>query len=467
MREPLCIASKNAYFPTSVPVVQPEDIENYGLQHVSFILVDLTEWRAGYRQLVDIRTNPLPHIYLKPVVFVGGSTHIPKEILGAADGMISHEDDDAELRAWTSRLEPINQRIDSIKQISEIGDSNTAFKVLRFIDSRDEEFTPVNSPNDTTGYVYPMLKPFFPKQDFGLIETLDYLHSQHLLSGRFIKKAYACTHCGCAFLNFYETCPDCSSGDLRIEELIHHFRCAYVGEKSDFKSEDGMICPKCDRALKHIGVDYDKASVMYHCNNCRNVFQEPQVMTACYNCSRETDPEYQVIRDIRAYTVTALGKNAALYGMDSLLQNILEKKITTIPFEVFKLFFKVEIARIERYKQSQSCLCMLRLDAINRIYEKIGKRSTEIFDELSDAFKASLRASDLFSVKDETIFLIILTETSHENAQTVIGRLKDRVQSLMHANLNLDCRVASEIQAIVKGVDIEKTIEKFLKTHAA
>ena len=36
-----------------------------------------------------------------------------------------------------------------------------------------------------------------------------------------------------------------------------------------------LICPKCHKKLRHIGVDYDRPAVVYTCNDCENSFTSP------------------------------------------------------------------------------------------------------------------------------------------------------------------------------------------------
>ena len=469
MRKSICISSKEEWPPAvDLPVCSIETLTTVDLDAVSFLLVAFADWQVGYGQLQQIRCHLNPQLYLKPILFFSPSEDTPREVLQAADGIIRANECPLErsFNDWSSKVEPVNARIQQLKELSTSGDSNIAFKVLRFIETRSADFKPCPSATTTSGYLYPSLQPLFPKQDIGVLETLQYLEEQKLLSGQFINRSYACTHCGCAFLNFFETCPDCSSGDLRTDELIHHFKCAYVGELADFRQGEILVCPKCDRHLKHIGVDYDKTSIVYHCRTCSNIFQEPTVMTSCYNCQRDTDPEIQVNREIKSYAITAIGENAARYGMDSLLQTILETKIQALPFDVFKAFVKLEIARIERYKVSRSCFVVLRIRGIDQIYGHLGRRATEIFNELSEALKTSLRSSDIFSVHNETIFLIILTETPKKNAQVAISRLKDRILNLLTSNLNMEFKVDDVLYPLSAAVDVEETIETFLKTYA-
>jgi len=470
MKTAVFISSANMETPPAdIPIADIANLQVVDQDTVSFFLVDFSDWQAGYRQLCEIRRALTPALYLKPVIFLNGPETAPRDISMSADGLISLTEHplSEQLENWAAKFEGINAKIHQFSNLSAEGETNIAFKVLRYIASRNMEIQPVPSVHTINGHIFPPLQPLFPKPDTGVLETLEYLETQKLLAGTFINHAYTCTHCGCAFLNFFETCPDCGSNDLSTDELIHHFKCAYVGELSEFRRDDNLICPKCDKLLKHIGVDYDKTSIVYHCNQCSNVFQEPGIMTACYNCLRETEPENQVQRTIKSYTITAIGENAGLYGMDSLFQNILERKLHALPFAAFKAFFRVERSRIKRYGLSTSSLAVLQFSGIEELYVRLGSRTHEIFNEISEAFKDGLRSSDVFSIRNETLFLVILTETSQQNGKLAILRLKERIDSLLKTNLDLTIDIHFAIEQFSSDLDLDTCLEKFLHDHAA
>lgn len=190
-------------------------------------------------------------------------------------------------------------------------------------------------------------------------------------------------------------------------------------------------------------------------------------MTSCYNCWRETKPEDQVIRQIQSYSITAIGINAAKYGMDSLLQSILESKLDTISHFIFKKILKLESERIARYKISTSSIVIMRLSGIETIYERLGRRSSEVFTEISKALQEQLRSSDVFSVRDENIFLILMPETPVQRAELAISRLNDRIASLLTTNLNIDCTIHKTIKAVNSDIVLDQEIEHLLRTNAA
>src|SRR5262249_49631791 len=76
-------------------------------------------------------------------------------------------------------------------------------------------------------------------------------------------------------LNFREVCPVCSSPNVEVADLVHHFRCAFVAPSSRFARGSRLVCPKCDRELKHIGVDYEKPAQSFSCRPCGAAFREP------------------------------------------------------------------------------------------------------------------------------------------------------------------------------------------------
>jgi hypothetical protein len=109
-----------------------------------------------------------------------------------------------------------------------------------------------------------------------VLDALDWAEKEGLVWPDFQERIYVCSSCSGGFLSFREVCPHCKSSNIDGEDLVHHFPCAYIGPVSDFQMEDSSVlnCPKCNKDLHHIGVDYDKPVVINHCNNCDSIFQD-------------------------------------------------------------------------------------------------------------------------------------------------------------------------------------------------
>jgi len=469
LKEPLVIKSvKPLSFSSTLRTVAVDQLDTLDLGGVSYFIVDGGHPQDALELLAFIRSQISQDVYLKPVVLVRGTLELPRLLEQATDGVLleSELQDSRRVNNWAAKLESVNAKIERLRAIT-TGQANLAFRILRFVFTRGEKLTPVLSAENRVGYIYPKLAPFFSTEDTGQFEILEYLESQRLLNGEFLNKSYNCTHCGCAFLNFYQVCPECGSSDLAEEELIHHFKCAYVGELSDFVQGEKLVCPKCNSTLKHVGADYDKASAVYRCNVCRAVSQEPDVMTVCYNCQRETEPENQVVREVKSYTITSVGTNAALYGVDSLLQNILKSSLDAVSYEVFKRYVSIEKKRIERYKLSSSSLALLQFNGIDEIYKKMGARAAEIFKEVRTAFQEQFRDSDLFCVKDENIFLILFTETTTENAEIAVNRVENRIAELLHTNLEIESKLTANTESVHAEIDVDVSVERLLQRNAS
>lgn len=464
MRKP-CLITRDVHAAAqNILSVDPAMVDEPDSQDIAYWIVDMHDWRAGWQLVAALREHLSPKVYLRPLVYLNADNSMPEEISKAADGHLPGGlEDNKGLEELASRFEVTNQWIDHLPDAHSAVDTNIAFKVLRLIASRNSEQEPVTTVRRISGYVYPLLEPLFSKRDEGVLEILEFLETQKLITGRFVSKAHFCSSCNSAFINFKEACPQCGADDLSVDELVHHFRCAYMGAMSDFQRGSSMVCPKCDRELHHIGVDYDKPSIMYKCNQCSHGFQDPSIMTTCYNCGRSTEPENQNSRVISAYSISAIGQNAASYGMEALFTKILDSELQLHSFDAFKDFYHIEAARIRRYKKSDSSLVMIALRDIDKLYVRLGGRATEVFGELSTVFRTVLRQSDVITARNESIFFVIMTETSATHAERAVERLREGITGLLANNLDFAPEMSSLIKTVSTDMDLDQTLEAFLK----
>jgi GGDEF domain-containing protein len=458
--------------PLELPLRGKADETNWrGLEagaDADYFLIE-TGGEAQARKIIGfVRQKLMPSVYLKPLVLVSNWTDLPRTLQGQADFYISSLQQNQQLPAsLLDEIEAINRRINALQEQKLKADTNLALRVIRFLYTRDKEIEPTPSIHSRGGYTYPGLESLFSAPDQSLWQTLDFLHAQHLVQTRFITKTHQCASCGCAFLNFKEICPQCQSEELDADDLVHHFRCGYTAELSDFRQQEKLVCPKCDQTLRHIGVDYDKPSMMYHCRSCDHRFQEPEIVTTCYDCHRTAPPEHQAHRRIDAYKLSMLGENAALFGIDSLFASILETRLQVLPLDLFERFISVEKARITRYKISHSSLLLIDIKGLEQIYLTLGERTSEVYEELANLFHAMLRSSDLISSRNESLFLILLTETSSDDAKIVEMRLSNGVSELLKASLGATPEIITVISNIDSELDLTTYLETFLSEHHA
>jgi GGDEF domain-containing protein len=304
--------------------------------------------------------------------------------------------------------------------------------------------------------------PFFARIDESLFQVLGFLKSQGLLNGVFESKAHFCGQCQSAFLNFMEICPQCGSPDLHADDLIHHFECGFVGNEADFGAGQHRRCPKCRLGLRQLGVDYDKPSAVSVCNSCGHTSQDPQVTTHCYSCGAKASPDDLLQRTIWRYGLTALGTNAARFGLDGLFRSILAHEVGALPLSAFRQILANEISRIKRYAKPPSTLGMFAVGELEQVYLRLGDRAGEIFEEISAAIRALLRDSDVIASLNDAIFLILLVETPAAGAQRALARLETAVTDLLETNLQEALTFTTASHPVTGEDTVDGLIEKIV-----
>ncbi|MCH5236326.1 MAG: hypothetical protein J1E95_00820 [Muribaculaceae bacterium] len=123
---------------------------------------------------------------------------------------------------------------------------------------------------------------------------------------RLVDRIHICKECGDSHQLFIECCPKCKSSDIQQESMIHHFRCANISPESTYFKDGALVCPKCRRTLRHIGVDYDRPATVFSCF-CGNTFMQSAMKVMCTNCSHISTPEELIPTDVYEYKLTPAG----------------------------------------------------------------------------------------------------------------------------------------------------------------
>lgn len=415
--------------------------------------------------LATIRQHAAPDVYLRPVVRIGN----PEDSLTAAvDHKLAPETVSRVLvEGLAERFHRVNEWVAGLTDSSAAVDVDPAFRILRFIASRGIEVAPVMTADTPEGFIYPNLTPLLDtfRDSPSMLDILGFLNTQQLIRGRFVTRCHFCSHCLCAFLNFKETCPDCGSEDIEADELLHHFRCGHVGAHDDYTTSDGLVCPKCERPLRQIGVDYDKPSVVFQCKDCRHRFQSPTVLSTCFRCGRSQEPEHQLQRRIMTWEPTAMGNSAALYGMDQLFTRVLDTHLDLWEFDALKRFIQVEAARIRRYGLSESAVIVLHFTNLSDLYVQLGQQVARVFGELAQLLKSVLRQSDLIAARGESTFILVLTETMAYQAERIIERIEQGIAELMEGNLDFKPALRSKAWKLTSDLDVNRALESLIEDH--
>ena len=142
----------------------------------------------------------------------------------------------------------------------------------------------------------------------------EFIHFNHVLlelgyakRKNFVERIHVCPHCKGSHLFYMEACPKCNSSLLKEEPVLHHFRCANISPESSYAYDGELRCPKCHQFLRHIGVDYDRPSSVYTCQECSHTFLHTRMKVYCSSCQKNFRPSDLLATDIYSYEFTSEG----------------------------------------------------------------------------------------------------------------------------------------------------------------
>ena len=276
-----------------------------------------------------IRSSHTNSLSVIPLIYTGPLKKIPNHYRANLDGCQSFKS----VMSQTTRIKLLIDKLRKIKFQDEHSEKDSsALKVLSYIYVRDSKLESYKSRMNWQGYSYPILNLRYKGLE-KVNDVLSNLVKEDFLIGVKKDEIHCCTSCDSNYLNFVEVCPSCGSSDLHYEELIHHFRCAYVGKQSDFQNDSGgMTCPKCEKDLKHIGMDYDRPSYIHVCNSCHEEFMEPKMEAVCFDCDEVNSVDVLTKYEINDYVLTDRAKEFLVYyeweGISPFRDKVTEPKMS-------------------------------------------------------------------------------------------------------------------------------------------
>lgn len=417
--------------------------------------------------LLQVKKDNRDLVYLKPL-FVWSDEHLSNPFLiEIVDGIIMGEKVQDYILRFSGMIDKINDTVKDLVPYHGIENNDEygiELKAIRHLYSRGKELTPVRSSETMHGYTYPILQLYLGANSYQEFILIDFLKNRDMVVGTFVDKIHHCPHCYSAYLNFREICFKCGSADLYKEDLIHHFRCAYEGPESDFFTEKGLVCPKCHKALKQIGVDFDRPSEIYTCNSCKQVFQDPDVDVKCVHCGSDTVIDNILERRVEKYYLTALGKTSAQNGIMFTLKDELKDELDIVEFNVFKKMLEVERARIGRYKKSESSVIRITFHNYIELAAKEGDNLQHLNREIGEAIKRLTRTSDVISFRNNTELLLLFTETTKEWSSHALQRIIETLKSLILNSTQMELIISSKVIQIA-GTDVAEKIIESLETN--
>ena len=314
------------------------------------------------------------------------------------------------------------------------------------VQERLDQIQPMPSLSSPIGYTYPDAKELeLPPGEDRL--ALEQLAEGGFMQRIFFDKIHLCPSCEHYHLNFRETCPACNSSDVSIIDIIHHLKCAYSGPEKEFRDGTRLVCPKCARTLRHIGVDYEKPNRNFLCASCSNIFMEPNISCVCIHCSSITPVHLLEVAILNSYRVTPKGMHAVERGTinDPLGTELYVRETGTYTFDFLSHQLKHELSRWYRYKRHFSVMA-LALQVSPEFEPRFGRNGWRQFHKLiSDTVIGTLRDCDLTAPWEDEKFIMLLPDTPEQNAVIVTDRLAERLNNLAHERYDGMARIAAAV----------------------
>jgi len=412
-----------------------------------------------------LRSSTTQELYLKPVYILNWTNPEHEPIINQLiDGVLHSLDEVVDV---ADEIKNLNERC---KRITENKHNNfediILHKTLSFLVTRGiNDLFALPYYNSGVSYVYPILSVNFKRfEEYKVLEILEYAEKKDIFKSKHEDKVYLCIKCKNSFLNYRESCPKCSSTDLSTTELIHHFKCAYIGPESDFNKTNNtqLTCPKCSSNLKHIGIDYDKPSVVHSCNNCYHEFQDLSVKAKCMSCGHENDVEHLISKEIKHFYITKKGELSVVSGFED---NIKEYDLIegTVDEKVFTSICNLELER-NKINKNESSYALLSLQNSFELLNEISSDEKQLVVlQCIQFIKKELRIIDTIYVENISNIHILISEINTDNCKTIFHKIQlllnlfldekyPKIKPYYKATLN-DLKTHIEIQNQLKSFE--------------
>lgn len=414
------------------------------------------------RQIVKrIRSHKNPNIYLKPVFLLKGVNIIDPLINQLIDGTLFSLDQIPFIKKEVEKILTKNEEIQFTRQIS--FEAQMIVKIITYMYSREmSTLTPIPYYNSDVNYTYPPLSVNFGHtEEYAIFSIFEQAEYDGIFTSEFVDRIYLCSQCSNGRMSYREVCPKCNSSNSKTDDIIHHFPCGYVGPMNDFTNEidDELDCPKCNKRLRHIGVDYDKPSVIHECLNCSHRFQDYFVKAKCLSCHHDNSVEQLKSKVIRKYKLTQKGIYAAVNGFVTTSKDI-EEIVGTVKYDTFKTMLKYEIERLKQTEGSSN-ICAIHINNPNEIYSVIGSEAQKgMLKDLVRIIRSNIRSADVITFQDSSTIVLSMYEIPKKIATRILAEIIVILERLLKTAFK-----GVEIQFEINVVQLDYKISHELHLH--
>ncbi|MFK7774565.1 MAG: hypothetical protein AB8F94_20665 [Saprospiraceae bacterium] len=406
----------------------------------------------------EVRSSEITAMYLKPLFIK--SLSIPTEIVQLTDGRV----EDLTMNKALQKSLEINERVKGIHaDVKNLNFSESLIlKTTQYIYTRQKPLVPFRNRVSKIGYSFPFLSGYISVDDhLQILDNLSQVKYEEYFKFKTVDKVNLCHECEGTYMNFREVCPSCNSLELKTENLIHHFRCAYIGPESDFKQDEDMVCPKCDKLLRHIGIDYDKPSEINQCQTCNHQSQDVNMRASCIDCGHDMDLEHIANRAVQTLQITAAGEKLAIrgFGKKVAAAPTYEFKTTKNYFGwgLFKILVGQELTRLE-LRSHDSHFGVIQLN--EEKFDFLDEKTKDVLQkEILNIVSQYLRPVDLISYKNFSTFAFLMPESDRRLASEMKDMIDYNLKKLIGDNIEMGSGRLLEVEVLALDPDDHSVLQ--------
>lgn len=416
--------------------------------------------------VLKIRKHHRIEVYLKPIFLLKNVTIKDPIVNELIDGVVFSLE---QVEFVVDRTKDLSLKIKEVLEVKSMSfEAEMINKMINLLVTRDKKHVKaIPSIHSGIGYYYPELSVNFAKEDeFNTLKILKMAEDDGLLTSTFNDRVYLCTNCSGGFLNYREVCPQCSSSHSETEDMVHHFPCAYIGPMKDFQNtiDDGLNCPKCNKTLRHIGVDYDKPSVLHTCQSCNHKYQDYHVKAKCITCQHDNPVENLVSKEVMDFMLTRKGRSIAYNGYVSTTKDFHDVP-GTVKYDVFKIMLKYEVERL-RQNDYTSNIGFMHLANAGEIYSRLGlERQKSLIAEMIGILRHNLRSADFIAFYDASTLVLSLNEIPTKIANKILNDIAELTVNLMKRNFKtVEVKIKTNAMKLDTATSHELQLQNLIKT---
>jgi hypothetical protein len=299
--------------------------------------------------------------------------------------------------------------------------------LLRYLATRETEtLEPRRCPTAIKGYDIPLASLILGVRSGEEFPVLDQMTALDLFRRHFHDRIHTCPHCGHFAINFREVCPSCRSVHLNVVDTIHHYRCGHVAPEADFHQREELVCRKCNRRLRHVGVDYDRPNQVFVCADCETQSPEPEVECLSLQCGRLFSPESARKLDVYSYEIT--GQGAAVAERGALpaggLTEMLHETLHTVREDTFEQLVHSARNLADRYQRPYSLVRFSVMEQEELAERDGAKDLLNTLHALVEVLRGILRETDVICPEDEAAFRVLFLETPRQGVEQATARAR-------------------------------------------